>query len=52
LRHQQDLRGRRLAILILPTTSWPRHRPHAPLIAAAIAALGPGAVGEFVLPAG
>jgi hypothetical protein len=23
LRHQQDLRGRRLAILTLPSTSWP-----------------------------
>jgi hypothetical protein len=24
LRYQQNLAGRRLAILILPTTSWPR----------------------------
>ena len=24
LRYQQDLAGRRLAILVLPTTSWPR----------------------------
>jgi predicted nuclease of predicted toxin-antitoxin system len=24
LRHQQNLTGRRLSILVLPTTSWPR----------------------------
>jgi hypothetical protein len=26
LRHQQNLTGRRLSILVLPTTSWPRLR--------------------------
>lgn len=29
LRHQQNLSGRRLAILVLPTTSWPKIRRHA-----------------------
>src|SRR6266571_8892530 len=24
LKHQQNLRGRKLAILVLPTTSWPK----------------------------
>lgn len=28
LRHQQNLSGRRLAILVLPTTSWPKIRVH------------------------
>jgi predicted nuclease of predicted toxin-antitoxin system len=42
LRHQQKLAGRRLAILILPTTNWPALRAHATQIAAAINALRPG----------
>ena len=28
LRHQQNLGGRRLAILVLPTTSWPEISQH------------------------
>ena len=51
LRYQQNLAGRRLAILVLPTTSWPRLRPHAALIAQAIASLGAGELQEWSLPA-
>jgi predicted nuclease of predicted toxin-antitoxin system len=42
LRHQQRLAGRRLAILILPTTNWPTLRAHETQIAVAINALRPG----------
>ena len=28
LRYQQNLSGKRLAILVLATTSWPRIQPH------------------------
>jgi hypothetical protein len=42
LRYQQNLAGRRLAILVLPTTSWPLIQLHVPKIAAAIDALRPG----------
>jgi len=42
LRYQQDLTGRRLAIIILPTTSWPEIRRHAQLIADQIAITQPG----------
>ena len=49
LRYQQNLAGRRLAILVLPTTSWPRLRPHA-LIAQAIASLGAGELQEWSPP--
>jgi len=42
LRYQQRLAGRRLAILILPTTSWPALRAHEAQVAAAINALRPG----------
>lgn len=42
LRYQQNLTGRRLAILVLPTTSWPRIQQHLPEILAAVNALKPG----------
>lgn len=42
LRKQQNLAGRRLAILVLPTTSWPRLRDMAAGIAAALGSLTPG----------
>lgn len=47
LRYQQSLSGRRLAILILPTTNWPELAPHQSKIAAAINALYPGDVVEL-----
>jgi hypothetical protein len=42
LRFQQNLNARRLAILVLPTTSWPTIQLHLPKIAAAVNALRPG----------
>jgi hypothetical protein len=42
LRHQQELRARRLAILVPPTTSWPMIQLHLPQVAAAVNALRPG----------
>lgn len=50
LRHQQNLTGRRLAILVLPTTSWPRLQPHAAAIATAVVALRPGELQEWSFP--
>jgi predicted nuclease of predicted toxin-antitoxin system len=44
LRHQQNLAGRRLAIVILPTTSWPELRARETQILDAINALRPGEV--------
>jgi hypothetical protein len=41
LRYQQNLDGRRLAILVLPTTSWPEIQKHTDKIANAINALKP-----------
>jgi hypothetical protein len=49
LRCQQPLAERKLASLVLPTTSWPRLRDRAEAIAAAIAALKPGEYREFDL---
>jgi len=42
LRDQQNLAGRRIAILVLPTTSWPRLQRIAREIAAAVDSLKPG----------
>ena len=50
LRYQQNLSGRRLAILVLPTTSWPRLQSHATAIATAVVALRPGELQEWSFP--
>lgn len=42
LRYQQNFAGRRLAIVVLPTTSWPEIQKHTVKVAAAVAALQPG----------
>ena len=42
LRHQQNLTGRRLAVLVLPTTSWPTIRRHLALVVDATESLEPG----------
>ena len=47
LRYQQNLTGRRIAILILPTTSWPKIQAHTEQVRAAVDALRPGDVVEL-----
>ena len=42
LRYQQNLAGRRLAILVLPTTSWPMIQLYLPKVVAAADTLHPG----------
>ncbi|MBI3705803.1 MAG: hypothetical protein HY244_18560 [Rhizobiales bacterium] len=42
LRYQKNLSGRRLAILVLPTTSWPKIRIHAAQVVAAVNVLRAG----------
>jgi len=42
LRHQQSLSGRKLAVLVLPTTSWPRLQSQIQGIVSALASLKPG----------
>jgi hypothetical protein len=44
LRHQQNLSGRRLAILVLPTTSWPVIQTH---VAEVVDAVNELRAGEF-----
>ena len=47
LRYQQNLQGRRLAILVLGSTSWPRLRERVDTIQAAIDISTPGAYQEL-----
>ena len=47
LRYQQNLAGRRIGILVLPTTSWPRIEDHASRIVDALAGLKPGGYVEL-----
>jgi hypothetical protein len=49
IRYQQNLAGRRLAIVVLPTTSWKRIRLHQTRILEAINALRPGDLVELKL---
>ncbi len=49
LRFQQSLAGRKLAVLILPTTSWPRLQGHVQKISAALAGIKPGEYYELSL---
>lgn len=49
IRYQQSLRGRKLAILVLLTTSWPRIKSHTPEIRKAIDAMKSGDYQEFSL---
>jgi predicted nuclease of predicted toxin-antitoxin system len=42
LKYQQNIAGRKLAILVLPTNDWPTIRLHTDEIADKVAALKPG----------
>ena len=50
IRHQQPLVGRRLAILVLPTTSWPRIERHVHEIGREVASIRPGEYRELAWP--
>jgi predicted nuclease of predicted toxin-antitoxin system len=49
LRYQQNLTDRKLAILVLPTTSWPRLKNFSAAILATLNQLPPGGYAEFLL---
>jgi hypothetical protein len=48
LRYQQNLAARRLAIIVLPTTSWPKIQRYLPVIVRAVEAMQPGSFHEVV----
>ena len=47
LQYQQNLAAWRLAILVLPTTSWPEISQHESEVAAAVSAIRPGEYREL-----
>lgn len=47
LRTQQNLSGRKLAVLVLPFASWPRLKPNAEKIVSRVTALRPGEYAEL-----
>ena len=49
LRYQQNLTGRRLAILVLLTTSWPRIKKSIPQIQEAVERIQPGEYQEVTV---
>jgi hypothetical protein len=50
IQYQQNLTGRRIAIVVLSTPQWPVVRLHIPAIAAAIDAATPGSFAEIGIP--
>jgi hypothetical protein len=50
IRHQQNLTGRKIAIVVLSTPQWPVVRLHIEAIAAAINAAAPGSYAEVNMP--
>ena len=50
LRYQQNLPGRRLAIVVLMTTSWPRIAKHSAAVAAQIDEIKAGQYTELPIP--
>jgi hypothetical protein len=50
IRYQQNLAGRRIAVVVLSTPQWPLVRSHVEKIAAAINAATPGSYAEVQIP--
>ena len=48
LRYQQNLTGRRIAIVVLPHASWLKLEPHTPKIVAGVLATQPGSYVEMI----
>jgi hypothetical protein len=49
LKYQQNLAGRRLAIVVLSTTSWPRIRGVASKVLEAVSSAAPGSYAEVAV---
>jgi hypothetical protein len=49
LKYQQNLSGRKLAILVLPFASWPKLKNKLPAIATAVNSIKPGEYSELNL---
>ena len=52
MRYQQNLAGRRIALVVLSTPQWPLVRLHIERIAAALSSTTPGSYAEVDIPFG
>jgi predicted nuclease of predicted toxin-antitoxin system len=50
LQYQQNLQGRKLAVLLLSTNHWPTLKPHAALVQAALNRILPGEFLRLEIP--
>src|SRR5208282_6005898 len=50
MRHQQNLAGRKIAVVVLGQQQWPQLRPHVRLVVEAVNAAVPGSYLEIDLP--
>ena len=50
MRYQQNLAGRRIALVVLSTPQWPRVQLHIDIVAAAVNAAVPGSYVEVDIP--
>ncbi|MDL1860350.1 hypothetical protein FBR04_04875 [Betaproteobacteria bacterium PRO7] len=50
LKYQQNLTARRIAVVVLSTTSWPRIRRAASAVVAAVDGASPGGFAEVEIP--
>ena len=50
MRHQQNLAGRKIAIVVLGQQQWPRLRPHIQRVVEAVNAAKPGTFAEVEIP--
>ena len=50
LRYQQNLKDRRIAVVVLGNSTWRFVRPHLALVAAAVNAATPGSFAEVPIP--
>lgn len=50
LRYQQNLTGRRISVVVLLTTNWPRIKKHIALLVQAIDSVQPGSYEEISVP--
>jgi len=50
IRHQQNLAGRKIAIVVLGQQQWPRLRPHIQRVVEVVNASTPGSFAEVDIP--
>jgi hypothetical protein len=50
IRYQQNLEGRKIAIVVIRTQQWPELKPHVQFVVAAVNAATPGSYVEIEIP--